>query len=56
MEKAMNEFGDLCLSYRRNGSPIREIVTWFNEEIKVLPATIAKANKNLPAMLSSVFS
>jgi hypothetical protein len=46
LEKAVNEFGVKCLSYPGKNSTIGEVVEWFDEEIKALPATIAKANKN----------
>jgi hypothetical protein len=45
-EKAMNEFGAQCLPYPRKGSTISDIVRWFDEEIKAMPATFAKANRN----------
>jgi hypothetical protein len=37
---------DLCneLEYPRKGTPIWEVVTWF-EEVKALPETFAQANK-----------
>lgn len=39
LEKAVSEFGASCLPYPGKGSTIREIVQWFEEEIK--------ANKNI---------
>jgi hypothetical protein len=45
LEKAMNEFGAQCLPYPGKGSTIDDIIGWFDEEIKVLPATFTKANK-----------
>jgi hypothetical protein len=44
LEKVMNEFGAQCLPYPGKGSTIDDIIGWFNEEIKVLPATFTKAN------------
>jgi hypothetical protein len=46
LENAMNEFGTQCLPYPRKGSTIRDIVRWFNEEIKSMPTTFVKANRN----------
>jgi hypothetical protein len=45
LEKAVNEFGASCLPYPGKSSTIGEIVGWFDEEIKMLSATIVKANK-----------
>jgi hypothetical protein len=46
LENAMNEFGVQCLPYPKKGSTIGDIVRWFNEEIKLMPAMFVKANKN----------
>lgn len=46
LEKAVNEFGVKCLPYLEKNSTIGEVVGWFDKEIKVLSAAIAKANKN----------
>jgi hypothetical protein len=46
LEKAVNEFGAGCLPYPGKKSTIGSIIGWFDSEIKLLPATIAKANKN----------
>jgi hypothetical protein len=45
-ENVMNEFGAQCLPYPGKGSTISDIVRWFDEEIKAIPATFAKANRN----------
>jgi hypothetical protein len=46
MEKAMGEFGAGCLPYPGKNSTISNMIGWFDNEIKALSATIAKANKN----------
>jgi hypothetical protein len=46
LEKAVNEFGASCLPYPGKGSTIDDIIRWFDEEIKALPAMFMKANKN----------
>jgi hypothetical protein len=42
----VNEIGVRCLPYPRRNSDIGEIIMWFNKEIRALPNTITKANKN----------
>jgi hypothetical protein len=42
----VREFGAWCLPFPGRGSAIREIVGWFDKEIKSLPNTFVKANKN----------
>jgi hypothetical protein len=44
-EDAMNNYGVQCLPYQGKGSTIGNMVQWFDEEIKALPATFVKANK-----------
>jgi hypothetical protein len=44
--KAVNEFGVRCIPYPEKNSTIGEVVGWFDKEINVLPAAIAKVNKN----------
>jgi hypothetical protein len=46
LEKAVNEFGASCLPYLGKGSTIGEIIGWLDREIKALPDTFLKANKN----------
>jgi hypothetical protein len=46
LEKAVNEIGVWCLLYPLKNSTIGEVIMWFEKEIKVLPSTIEKANKN----------
>jgi hypothetical protein len=45
LESVVNEIGVRCLPYPGKGSTINKIVTWFDNEIKVLLNAIAKANK-----------
>lgn len=42
----MREFGASCLPYSGKGITIGEIIGWFDKEIKYLPATFVKENKN----------
>jgi hypothetical protein len=42
----MNDIGVRCLPYPRKNSTIRELIAWFETEIKALPQATAKANKN----------
>jgi hypothetical protein len=46
MEKVVNEIGVWCLLYPPKNSTIDKVITWFEKEIKALPSTILKANKN----------
>jgi hypothetical protein len=46
LENPVNEFGAGCLPYPRKKSTIDSKIMWFDNEIKALPATIAKAIKN----------
>jgi hypothetical protein len=46
LESAVREFGAWCLPFPGRGSAIREIVGWFDKEIKSLLNTFVKANKN----------
>jgi hypothetical protein len=45
LENEMNEFGAQCLPYLRKGITFGNIVRWYIDEIKVMPATFAKANR-----------
>jgi hypothetical protein len=44
LKKAANECGAGCLPYLGKNNTISDITGWFDNEIKALPATIAKAN------------
>jgi hypothetical protein len=45
LEKAVDEFGAGCLPYPGKNSTIGSTIVWFDNEIEVLPATVAKENK-----------
>jgi hypothetical protein len=43
------ELGAQCLPYPEKGTPIGDVVTWFEGEVKSLPGTFVQANKNFVA-------
>jgi predicted nuclease with TOPRIM domain len=43
LEKAVNEFGARCLPYPSKNSTIGDIIGQFDNDIKALPAIVAKA-------------
>jgi hypothetical protein len=42
----LGELGAQCLPYPENETPIGDVVTWFEGEVKSLLGTFAQANKN----------
>jgi hypothetical protein len=46
LEGVLGELGAQCLPYPGKGSTIGDIGRWFEGEVKSLPATFARANKN----------
>jgi hypothetical protein len=46
LELVLGELGTKCLPYPEKGSTIGDIVRWFEGEVKSLPATFTRANKN----------
>jgi hypothetical protein len=55
LERAMNEIGMRCLPYPEKGSTIGMITAWLTQEIQALSNAIAKANKKIWCIASSVF-
>jgi hypothetical protein len=45
LKKVVNEFGASSLPYPRKDNTISDIIGWFDEEMKALPATFMKVNK-----------
>jgi hypothetical protein len=46
LENVLGDLGVQCLPYPGKGRTIGDIVRWFDGEVKSLPATFMKANKN----------